>query len=436
MEEIKRSIKEFNLFKIDTLDNIPVIQVGLQSFKVNVDMYDEEDLKYALHPNMSNNSIAKQLSGILSISPDTISEIKDTIDFNEDRYGFTMVLEQKLRRGRLHHTYIQGYTSTITDEISNLNFIINSFTEHITHVNGIGCEECIACINSNSVLFNYTKNKDLKTILPTDRVSRIHTGGVTPNDLDVLEYKEFKSDEMVITRRQNSSPINYFRQVSLAYDELQKEVENIWENDWVPVTDYHGILPDNVKAEFTIKDLLDIDSEFNVDDINITNHTNKSKDESSEEYNWIRSIEPYTASLSVVNMLSGILAENLVSKADIKFNTMNTVIGLDISNIVPINSLVDIDKTKQIISNYIKKILVPYITENNVYPIGIDTNLNLTGISTISIDYDMTAIYDFKIPTYADSLYNPSITDKVSLEKLDNDLKTILSKERISFYDY
>jgi len=97
-------------------------------------MYDEEDLKYALHPNMSNNSIAKQLSGILSISPDTISEIKDTIDFNEDRYGFTMVLEQKLRRGRLHHTYIQGYTSTITDEISNLNFIINSFTEHITHV--------------------------------------------------------------------------------------------------------------------------------------------------------------------------------------------------------------------------------------------------------------------------------------------------------------
>jgi len=136
--------------------------------------------------------------------------------------------------------------------------------------------------------------------------------------------------------------------------------------------------------------------------------------------------EETQVSQTFINALTSNMSENLVS---IIGGTVTNASGAPFTTISNISSFlegVDITPYGNRIINYINSVIVPQISLSNLRLIDIVFNCDLLGDTVVSVSVENGQPVVYRIPTFADSLYTPVLTNSMTKEALIGDFEGIV----------
>jgi len=127
-----------------------------------------------------------------------------------------------------------------------------------------------------------------------------------------------------------------------------------------------------------------------------------------------------------INALTANMSENLIT---VLSGTITNIHGTPITTISNLQSFlegVDITPYGNRIINYVNAVIMPQLTVNNLRVVSIVFDCDLLGDTTVSVSLDHAQPVVYRLPTFADSLYSPVLTNAVTKEAVIGDFEVVV----------
>jgi len=127
-----------------------------------------------------------------------------------------------------------------------------------------------------------------------------------------------------------------------------------------------------------------------------------------------------------INALTANMSENLVSVIS---GTVTNAGGMPFTTISNINSFlegVDITPYGNRIINYVNSVIMPQVSMSNLRLVDIVFNCDLLGDTVISVALENGSPVIYRVPTFADSLYSPVVTNNLTKQAVISDFESVV----------
>ena len=414
---------------------------------------------------LSMPAVARSLGGIVSLSATPTGTVNIPHGWGTERLLFMLAVDEVLDAATSYTHYIQGYNeyndATMSGKLDpRAHYYINSIT---TVVRSVGIDNSVTSrvlhtfnvVTTSSGGFGYEvdrgPNENAGLIRPSDVVAGMHYNAMYGDyGGSVMQVKTASlNNGSDVSKRSNNDPLRYFTDTTNAIisgksmaigapspaDILNNAnglIDDIAinENGFIAaISSVTGVLEPNA---FTLDQLAMIDPSVSSklllvnsgsllqDPVMSTNILDTDITESLLNF----TVESSVAQL-FVNALSAAMSDNLLT---VLSGTFTNITSQPVTTIANINSFlegVDITPYGNNIVNYINAVINPQITNNNLWVTNIVFECDLLGATTVNVSIDNGPGVTYRLPTYADSLYTPVLTDRQTKEAVVSDFETI-----------
>ncbi len=359
------------------------------------------------------------------------------------RARFSMQVNMKYR-GTTGHSVVtlNGFTDYYDDSLQgtvdpNINLIVNSY--HTSK--GSGLSTGVVALSS---MYGYDQDltNNLYDMSPNVAVGAISTNSLISGheykNLGITDTSTMLSHRPTQTDRSYLNPSTYIARLMNDYAKVSSGVEEVSsmsesfstdENLSLSYSMYSGdyksnpfiaymaeeMQTGNSGRSFTLKDIYDldptaIDDRFVVVDSrnNGATYARESQDLSSVS---IESHIAHTASSALPGIMSSMGA---VSVSFIVSNmTIDGTMALDLKHITMATGLEATNAHSEYLTNRVIAEIMTSLSMNGLYKFTLMVDTNLTMDSTMSVTMEGGITTPFVIPVFADSLYNPVVTNSI-----------------------
>jgi len=127
-----------------------------------------------------------------------------------------------------------------------------------------------------------------------------------------------------------------------------------------------------------------------------------------------------------INALTANMSENLVSVIGGTITNAGGAPFTTISNISSFLEGVDITPYGNRIINYLNSVIMPQISLSNLRLVDLVFNCDLLGDTVVSVSVENSQPIIYRVPTFADSLYTPVLTNSMTKEALIGDFESVV----------
>lgn len=427
---------------------------------------------YGVHNNtpISENLLAHEIPNIISLSNSVLGQAIIPNGWNTQRIRFILEVESNVA-GNIVVSYIQGFTEyydkSITGKLDpNMRFFINSVTNVIKMIDTVRGTYMVRPQSVFNVITDLaggykfeevTGPSDLKLIRPRDiheSTSTLELFGAS-NDL-VINTTGTIANEPLVSSRVNNNPLSYFTKTINSIIDAKADAANSYNlqdvyrsasiNTAEPnifstpfMFELYGMYGNDLnsfKPIFTLNMLNQLDPMVaskiklfdNTSDL-VSNSFNTMLDTNDTQVLYQPTIETISAT-TVAHTITSIMIETLISDLSLSFSNLTGENVVIVSNVRSFIDGIDlIPYTNKIIAK-VKNVLLPQITKNGLLGVEVILTADILGDTTVSIaisdGYKLGYHTPFRFPTFADSLYVPTITNSVNKRLIVDDFSNII----------
>lgn len=410
---------------------------------------------------ISNMTIANTMPEIMKLSPTVNNAIHIPNGWGTQRILFLMEVESQVS-GSLLSTYIQGYTEyydpTLTGNIDpNMTFFINSMTNVMRMHDPISNQIISRPMGTYNVITDLAGGRkfdeiegpgsDMKLARPNDVLQDIMFGDMYGENNSINSTSDVSGNSNV-SDRANNDPLKYFTRTLNSYIDAKNDAGV--GNDVTDVlrTAVNSTGEGNVLESAFIYEL---HSRYN----------NSSTPPSTFTLNMLNGIDPNTAEVSTIvthdlspgtitvldtadteemyqptqetliatniaNTISGMLVENLLTKVTLSITNQT---GTNVTIPTNADSFIEgVDLTSylgRLVSN-VNNVLMPEITHSGLLIVSAHVDSDLMTDTTISISINYGPEVVFRLPTFADSMFTPVVTNAANKLALVDGFNNVL----------
>lgn len=429
--------------------------------------FEKQGVGVNQHVNMI--SAAKEIGGIVRMSHTPSGKVVIPHGWDTRRLIFMLEVDEVLNNSTMLTHYLQGYSEyydpTHTGRLDpNESYFINSITTVIRtkslHNNQVSSRVLstynLISDHAGNLSFQQVQNPEqhIDLIRPSDIMMNLHTnnlyGGNDGLTLNVVSGSI--SNGANVSTRANSDPLKYFTKTVNSVIS-GKSAENIGYNtpEMVLSTACGAVAEEAITANefmcalarvsgimepgsFTLTQLERIDPGISskITLVNSgsliresNNMANLSLDTRDTE-GWLNYSEHGEVAQTFINALTTAMSENLITIAS---GMVTNTHGTPLTTISSINSFlegIDITPYGNRMVNYVNDVIMPRVTMNGMRLVNIVFDCDLMGDTTVSVaidDPNHAVIY--RLPSFADGLFAPVITDSVNKQAVIGDFEVI-----------
>lgn len=442
-----------------------------RSYTLNVDYNTLNSLENLFaHSGVGSNgsisdvAVAKNIPNIMSMSSGVNSQAGIAYGWGTQRLRYIMEVESDMNGTKLV-SYLQGYSEyhdpSITGKIDpHMKFFINSITNVTVMrdpMTGAPLTRPLASFNvisdnQGNTRYDEIANEDtnLKLIRPNDIIDNLYNLEMygSNDQTTTINYADRFSGNTNVSDRANNNPLKHFTKTvnsfitaralsDVGHDnhDILRTASNTVSESNILSTPFIATLynltgvPDT--TTFTL-DMLervnpDISTRVYISDINteLAVVGNTILDTEHTEVLYGRNIETVIAT-TVAQSVSSMLIENLMSEMDF---SMTNATGNIITVVSNARSFIDgIDLTGYVnkVRARLEHVLFPEISQNGMIMIEMFIHSDVLGDTAISIGLNGNPHTVYRFPTFADSLYNPMISDSANKDMMAEDFGTVM----------
>lgn len=411
---------------------------------------------YGSTNELNNMNVAQYIPDAIGLTPMPTNKANIPNGWNTRRIRFIMEVETDFN-GATQVSYIQGFSDYLDTSISgfldpNIVFHINSITVVTkTFDPSSGRWLVMPRVNYNvisdlaaggkvSPRYVMESPDNLTSIArPTDIMQSLYTiEHVGHNGGKVIDTSGFVGVNSYASARNNSDPLTYFTKTLNGFIDARSNVSSITADTTAMFragTSSSYLTEDTPINNPFIRAIYNVTGE--IEPTSFTLGTLKLIDPNSENVNRFitRSETPINTTVDmlstadtadtlnptkevikatiIANAINSILVTNMLSKLSVSFSNLkgpNAIV-----TITDINSFIDgVDLQRECgcVTNHIKSVLMPVLTDNNQTLIEAFVTTDILGDTSVGISVNMGSVVVFRFPTFADSLYSPVVTTK------------------------
>ena len=397
--------------------------------------------------NLSSSSLAQMTSSFLSPSSTPGSKVNIVNGWNEKRFRFMMEVvfsndlseSSEIVCGYTDYPGISPYSQSLDPEMV---FFINSITPmnrvRIDRVNGSIVQHVPSHPShlvardqfaENNVSYNKMTPESIMNKLTTmtyDYGGEIHdlsgeVGIVSFSQRNNANPGRFASSiistfkDEILTSNQGYAPISPRETLSNARNNLQEPL-SIATNKFLDIM--YRMTGNRDVSYFRYKDLMRIDPMVNDDRITQVVMKDMSKSIPLDYHSHVAGADINTQmAINIANILPTIMMDYGI--VNLSLLSTNQVLGNGIQTIITnIHTLtgatMDMSPYLQTIINRINNEMINIVSQNNQVIYDLNVTCDVTGDTYIEIGFNGQQPFPYFIPTFADVLFNPIITDKHS----------------------
>lgn len=477
--------KDYNC-RVKKIILIPTNEGGYQnvmqrSFTLNASAAELRKLEAAfaannvgLNNNISESAISKAVPSLVSLNSIPLGTAEIVNGWGTRRFRFLLVTETTSVNGSISESYIQGYSEYLERSASgkidpNMFFHINSITnvnKLIDPVTNSYHTRVTSTFNIISNKFGGSKyqevegNTDFQLIRPTDILNGIRHVDLYDNKNFLLDNTNRISSQANTSKRSNTNGMEYLTNTlnkfidakslaSTSYDRsdiFKDAMDNLSEHvlGSVPllfaISDITG---EYTPSSFTINllKMIDPNTENRIIDPSFGSSgfgtmNNLSTPNFINTFNTSEMVNPKLETLIVlktINTINSLMCDNMFSVLGLMITNVNgfyeVVPGAFDSFIDGLNDDQKIKALNRIIAK-VKEILLPDITNLNNIVLEMSFYSDMLGDTVVGIK--LTTGYTlnqeeviYRLPTFADSLFTPMVSNTGSKNVLQEDFSNI-----------
>lgn len=380
--------------------------------------------------------------------------------WNQERLRFIMVVECDGMTGTKRISYVQGYTefSEVTQSgliDPNMVFYINSVTNVTTTIDRVNNRLHTVPSATFNVVTDAFGGRHYEIGDPFDLPKLVRPVDIVENSMSIEMHNG--SQGRVInasgalgefaaraTARTNNDPLMYFSKLyngfidgknSAVYSNNPVDVLNN-AADSGPIREYnlldqplianlHKLTGETTPSSFTLQMLMMLDPNINLADIVVikrdyTQPSMKSHMDanvlnmmmfSNDTMNTLNPTAENLKAVTICNSINSMMLDCLITRASISMSNStgeNVVIISDVNSFIP-----DVDLVMWCNKLYsrLNCIVMPKITDGGLTRIDVHFITDTVSDTTISISVNGGPMYLYRFPTFADSLYLPTVTN-------------------------
>ena len=397
-----------------------------------------------------------------------------------ERLRFIIVAENDGLTGTKRISYIQGYTEF--SDLSqnglidpNMIFYINSITNTTTTLDRVNNRLWTTPGSTFNVVTDALGNSTYQMEMgdPFDLPKLARPKDIVENAM-TLEMHNPVSGRVInasgalgqntadTSSRTNGDPLQYFSKLYNCF--IDGKINTSYSSDANDPTailrnaaDMHTVLESNLLAQpfvkaihrvtgeicptnFTLGTLLIMDPTINTNEIVVVRKDYRSQQPtnlpmnnglldmmtmSSDTANTLNPTAENLKAVMLCNSINSMMLENLITRASVSMTNMtgeNTVIISDVNSFIP-----DIDLirwTNRLYSSLLN-ILMPKITDGGLTIVDIHFMTDVISDTTVAISLNHGPVYLYRFPTFADSLYTPTVTTTANKALLTESFQTL-----------
>lgn len=391
-----------------------------------------------------------------------------------ERLRFMIIAETTGMSGTKRVSYIQGFTefSDVTNSgliDPNMVFFINSITNTTHTIDQVYNRIIVtptSTFNVVSDIFGGTRYQrgDIYDLPKLARPKDIIENNMTlemhhPSDGRIINGSGgMGQNSAATTSRMNNDPLQYFSRLFNAFvdgknvstytnnpiDVLQNAADcnDVMESTLLEqpiIKAIHNVTGEISPTTFTMNVLLSIDPSINPNDIVVVKNDYTPRPEAqhldqsifnaltygSDTADTLNPTAENLKAVTICHSINGMMLECLITRASISMTNMggeNLVIISDVNSFIP-----DIDLiwwTNKLQSR-IANILMPKITDGGLTMIDAHVTTGITSDTSLTISVNNGPVYLYRFPTYADSLYTPTVTNSDNKALLTEGFQTL-----------
>ena len=418
-----------------------------------------------MNAQLNMPAVAKHLGGIVSLSTTPTGTVEIPHGWSTERLLFMLAIEEYLDATTTYTHYVQGYNeyndATMSGRLDpRALYYINSIT---TVIRSVGVDNSVSSrvLHTFNVVttaqggYGYELDKgpdnNAGLIRPSDVVAGMHYNAMYGDYGNTVMNVKTSSlnNGSDVSKRSNNDPLRYFTDTTNAIisgksmavgSAAPADVLNnanglideiaVNENGFVAaLSSLTGVLEPN---SFTLDQLEMIDPGVSNKLLLVSSGSliqDNNMMTTMLDTDVTESLLNFTTECSVaqlfVNSLSAAMSDNLLT---VLSGTFTNITSQPLTTVANINSFlegIDITPYGNNIVNYINAVIAPQVTNNNLWATSIVFECDLLGATTVNVSIDNGPGITYRLPTYADSLYTPVLTDKQTKEALVSDFETI-----------
>ena len=402
------------------------------------------------------------INGIVGLNGRPIRDATIPHGWDTQRLKFILIVHN-VTNGTTYTHYIQGYSEYYEKSLSgviddNMPFIINSILTTATIRNPMtnmpnttvfSNYNVITGDAGNTVFENVDTGSSLELVRPVDIINGISMdvqfGG--NNNQRVIDKTSTVGTSPMTTNRKHNDAGAYFTGLVNACTEglnvnagtndptayLQsamhqlrpdKLVDNAFISKLMAVT---GVI---APTTFTLNTLR-LSCVFNPDVIVLVNngelHNSAFSFVQASGVESMTSARPETGLVTaIVNGLASTMSDNLITALDVSFTNVSGVPVIVPG--IPQSLVTGIDVTPKLnnVISYIRQLLMPTITYNNQQFVEVNASVDIIGETVINISLNGAPHIVYRMPTYADSTYSPTLSTSEGKEVIVSNTSAIL----------
>lgn len=474
-------VNNINNIHIKSLYLVPTKEVYkdpyIRSYTLNANNQDLDNLETLFnqagvgnHNRIDEMTIARNIPNIMSLSGTVTGKTGIAYGWGTQRLRFIMVVEST-SNGMDIVSYVQGYSEYHDPSFSgkidpNMKFFINSIT-NITRImdpqTGYPIIRPDSTFNlitdafGNESYTNTTEQQaDLKLIRPLDVVDEMYNTEMYGNNdsIATINYAGNYSGNTSISDRMNANPLNHFTKTVNSFITARSMAAMSHDTNDILKTASNALTETNILATPFIAALYNLTgipspTTFNLNllqslspdlptntfvaeqNTDIPVATNTILDSAYTEDLYKNNIETIMAT-TIAQSVSGMLIENLLSVID--FSVTN-ITGTPVIALSYAQSFIEGLDSTSYITSYINKVLArieyvlfPEISSSNQLLLEIFVHVHVLGDANVSISVNNQPHVLYRFPAFADSLYNPVISNSDNKALMANDFANIIDR--------
>jgi len=458
----------------------PYKDVYRRSYSLNADNRTMTSLENMFGMNSVANggkltelNVANQVPNIMTMSANVNGVAGITNGWDTQRFMYIMEVESILDSGTTISSYIQGYTEYHDLSFGGhldpkMNFYMNSVT-NVTRIQDLTTGQIITRpqtsyniisdnMGNSTYQMKYDDGLDLQLIRPCDITDGLYNlsmyGQNNGTDVKFTDYTGTYTGNTSLSSRSNNNPLKHFTSTVNSFIE-SKSMSNVShdENDILRNAS-NAVIEDNPlstpfiaglcnltgrpdQTTFTLELLQKINPDIS-SRVTVTNRNNEYTVSSAPLLDTANTEDLYKANLettlatTIAQSVSSVAVENLLFVIDFSVTNMTGQIVTIITNAESFIEGINITGYLNRVRANIENVLFPEISQNGLLMLDINVHSNVLGDTAIGISINNNPPVIYRFPTFADSLYNPVITDNNNKTMMTDNFGQILDATYVS----
>jgi len=415
---------------------------------------------------LSMVTAANQIGNMVGLSAAPTGRADIANGWDTQRLMFVLVVDEYINEMTRTTHYVQGYSEhydpTHTGRLDpNAMYYINSVTSVMHTVNPVTNAISSRVMSTYNLVSDASGNLGyaqvtepdvgMELVRPCDIMSTLRTNamyGDNPGLNTVVKTTSLGSGANV-SRKSNNDPLKYFtdsvnsvivaKSIATAHsspaDVLSNANGHVSEQPMGTNRFIHELarITGNLEpSSFTLNNLTRIDPSVS-SKITVVESGGIMADPTAyatgldTEYTegLLNTTETSTVAQTFVNSLTSNMSENLIVSMS---GTVTNITGQPLTTISSVASFlegVDITPYGNRVVNYVNAVIMPQLTMVGMRIVSIVFSCDLLGDTTVSVSIDNSPEVIYRLPTFADSLYTPVITDKMTKSAVVDDFESI-----------